>query len=311
MATRLPKRSQLPLAVLALLTERPMGHRELIGELPRLLGPRHRSLPHGVDPVLEALEDEGLIEGEADGAPRTYHATPAGDAALQDRAEAQILDHAWRDERPRGWVGRRGMRKPGTVTVLFTDLVESTALFDGLGDEAAHELRRRHFALLRKAIGDHHGSEVKSLGDGLMVVFSSAASAVACAVAMQRATQCCGEPVGLRIGIEAGEPVREGADFFGRPVIVAKRLCDAARSGQIIASELVRGPVGSGDAHVFEPLGSLELKGLSDLVAATTLCYAPTPSITLTSLGGARHPAESRPRVGELLARGLPQPVTG
>ncbi|HEY5286709.1 MAG TPA: adenylate/guanylate cyclase domain-containing protein [Solirubrobacteraceae bacterium] len=207
-----------------------MSDRELIGELLHVLGPRHRSLPHGVYPVLEALQAEGLIEGEADGATTVYNATLAGDAALRDRAQERILDRVWRDESPRGWARMRGVREPGTVTVLFTDLVESTALFDELGDKAAHELHRRHFALLRKAVGDHQGSEVKSLGDGLMVVFASAASAVACAVAMQRAVQCCGEPVGLRIGIEVGEPVREGADFFGRPVIVAKRLCDAARA---------------------------------------------------------------------------------
>ncbi len=311
MPTKLPERSQLPLAVLALLTECPMGDRELIGELPHVLGPRHRSLQHGVHPVLEALQAEGLIEGEAEGAMTVYHATLAGDTALRDRAQERILDRAGRDERPRGWPSRHGVREPGTVTVLFTDLVGSTALFDELGDEAAHRLRRRHFALLRKAVDGHHGSEVKSLGDGLMVVFSSAASAVACAVAMQRAAQCDDDPVGLRIGIEVGEPVREGADFFGRPVIVAKRLCDAARGGQIIASELVRGLMRSGDAHAFEALGSLALKGLSDPVRATALCYELTPSITPTSRSDARRPAESRPYVGELLARGVPQPVAG
>ncbi len=70
----------------------------------------------------------------------------------------------------------------GTVTILFTDLVSSTALLEELGEEAAQDLRRAHFRLLRQAVGEHGGQEVKSLGDGLMVAFPSAAGALACAV---------------------------------------------------------------------------------------------------------------------------------
>jgi class 3 adenylate cyclase len=64
------------------------------------------------------------------------------------------------------------------VTVLFTDLVGSTELLSRLGETAFDELRRAHFSALRKAIDRHGGEEIKTLGDGILAVFSSAAEAV-------------------------------------------------------------------------------------------------------------------------------------
>src|SRR4051794_18078696 len=109
------------------------------------------------------------------------------------------------------------------VTILFTDLVGSTALLQR-GDAAADVVRRRHFALLREAIVEHAGREVKSTGDGLMVAFASAAAAVRCAIAMQHTA--AGEPGGpeLRIGLAAGEPLADGDDLYGTPVVIASRL---------------------------------------------------------------------------------------
>ena len=74
-----------------------------------------------------------------------------------------------------------------SVTVLFTDLVGSTELASALSPEAGDELRRAHFSLLRQAIAASGGTEVKNLGDGLMVVFPAASAALSCAVAMQQA----------------------------------------------------------------------------------------------------------------------------
>ena len=76
-----------------------------------------------------------------------------------------------------------------TVTVLMTDLVGSTALSMAIGPEPAERLRREHFAVLRGPLDDHGGTEVKNLGDGLMVVFDTPSSAAACAVAMQQALE--------------------------------------------------------------------------------------------------------------------------
>jgi class 3 adenylate cyclase/tetratricopeptide (TPR) repeat protein len=153
----------------------------------------------------------------------------------------------------------------GVVTFLFTDLVGSTALIDRLGDDAADSVRRDHFDVLRKAVVEAGGEEVKNLGDGLMVSFTSPVAALSCAVAMQR-SMAEGE-LRIRVGVHAGEPVQEAEDYFGTPVVIAKRLCDRADGGQILATELLAGLVGTRGGYHFLPRGRLALKGLSEPVA--------------------------------------------
>ena len=143
----------------------------------------------------------------------------------------------------------------GVVAILFTDLVGSTEVLDRLGDDAAEELRRTHFLLLRKVLAETDGTEIKTLGDGLMASFTSPVQAVACAVGMQRAIAEHNQAgprrtSQVRIGLHAGDPVRHDDDLHGTAVVVAKRLCDQADGGQILASELVAALVGSrGDFH--------------------------------------------------------------
>ncbi|HMC80223.1 MAG TPA: BTAD domain-containing putative transcriptional regulator, partial [Acidimicrobiia bacterium] len=166
----------------------------------------------------------------------------------------------------------------GVVTFLFTDLVGSTELLQQLGDDTADELRRRHFRLLREAVSARGGNEVKSLGDGLMVAFASPLAAVGCAVAVQQAVERDNRrhsgALAVRVGLHAGEPLSEDDDYFGTPVVVAKRLCDRAEGGQILASALVRALVGSRGAHTFCDLGDLTLKGLDDPVAACEVVWS-------------------------------------
>jgi class 3 adenylate cyclase len=164
-------------------------------------------------------------------------------------------------------------RASGTVTLLFTDLVGSTELIDRLGDEAGDRLLAAHFAILREAAREHGGREVKSLGDGLMLAFSSALGGLACAVRMQQRVsaferEAGGEAMGLRVGLNAGEVISAGDDYFGRPVVVAKRLCDQAGSGQILLSEVVRSLAAARGEYRFIALGPLQLKGLADPVTA-------------------------------------------
>jgi class 3 adenylate cyclase len=87
----------------------------------------------------------------------------------------------------------------------------------------------------------HGGREEKRLGDGLMTTFSSAADAVRCAVTMQQTARrrAAGERLGLRVGLHVGEALREENDWFGTPVVLARRLCDGAQAGQILCSTLV------------------------------------------------------------------------
>jgi class 3 adenylate cyclase len=164
------------------------------------------------------------------------------------------------------------MSDAGIVTLLFTDLVGSTELLERVGDDAAERVRRTHFGLLREAVASRCGEEVKNLGDGLMVVFPSAVEAVGCAVAIQQAVARHNQETGavpfeVRVGLHVGEPVRDEGDYFGKSVVVAKRLCDAADGGQILASELVQGLVGSRGGHSFRPLGLVTLKGLAEPLA--------------------------------------------
>ena len=158
------------------------------------------------------------------------------------------------------------------LTVLFTDLVGSTNLLSTLGDDTADELRRAHFSLLRGAIAEHRGREVKNLGDGLMVAFSSAREAVACAAAMQVAS-AGSDRLQLRIGIDAGEPIHENGDLFGTPVVVAQRLCDAAVGGQVFVSDVVRMLSGRRLSLRLEALGPMQLKGLDEPVMAHAVCW--------------------------------------
>ncbi len=159
------------------------------------------------------------------------------------------------------------------VTILFSDLVGSAALFDRQGDEAADRVRREHFAVLREAVTEHGGREVKSTGDGLMVAFSSAVAAVRCAVDMQRATDGAGSGLELRIGLDAGEPLPEGDDLYGTPVIVASRLCDAAGAGEILASDVVCRVAGPRVAELIRPQGSMRLRGVGERVAAAQIAW--------------------------------------
>jgi class 3 adenylate cyclase/ATP/maltotriose-dependent transcriptional regulator MalT len=173
------------------------------------------------------------------------------------------------------------------VTILFTDLVASTETMERIGDDRAEELRRAHFRLVRDAAEAHGGRTVKSLGDGLMIVFASAVEAVAAAVAIQARVAASLDDKStrdgrVRVGLHVGEPIRDEGDYFGRPVVIARRLCDAAGSGQILASDLVRNLVGGRGQAEFRPLGRRTLKGLGEPVEIYEVAWehrAPAPSI--------------------------------
>ena len=108
-----------------------------------------------------------------------------------------------------------------SATILFTDMVGSTELSQRLSPEAADEVRRGHFSILRQAIAEAGGTEVKNLGDGLMVVFGSASAALACAVAMQQGVERDNRDrehsVGLRVGLSVGEVSQRGRRLLRGP----------------------------------------------------------------------------------------------
>lgn len=169
-----------------------------------------------------------------------------------------------------------GLGPTATLTFLFTDLAGSTEIFERLGDEAGERFLREHFATLREAIARYGGREVKTLGDGVMVAFASASNAAACATAMQSRVAAAsdapdGVPMGLRVGLNAGEVILAEADYVGACVVVAKRLCDLALPGQILASFVVRALVGSRVRGRWTSLGMMPLKGLADPIEVLEL----------------------------------------
>lgn len=188
------------------------------------------------------------------------------------------------------------MSETTVVTLLFTDLVGSTALSQRLGEDRAEDVRRQHTEALRGAVSSSGGREVKHLGDGLMVVFESPSAAAACAVAMQttvdKHNRKLAEPLGLRVGLHTGEVTRENDDYFGTAVVVAERLCKRCEGGQVFASDVVRALVGSRGGHVFKDIGPLELKGIGEPVHAVELHWE--PEATIDTLEAARESLEQR-----------------
>ncbi len=162
-----------------------------------------------------------------------------------------------------------------TTTILFSDLVGSTELMQRAGDEDAQRIFKAHYQLLRDAVSANGGAEVKSLGDGLMVSFNAAADAVRCAITMQQASRraVAGEHLAIRVGLNIGDALRDEGDYFGTPVVVARRLCDRAEAGQILCSAAVSHVLAGRSAFSFNDLGALDLKGISDPVAACEALY--------------------------------------
>jgi class 3 adenylate cyclase len=156
----------------------------------------------------------------------------------------------------------------GTVTMLFSDIEASTALNERVGDVRWLELLRAHHAVVREQVQAHGGFEVKAQGDGFMVAFPSARRAVQCARAIQQAISSqLGEqpegPIRLRIGLHTGEAIREEADFYGKNVVLAARIADQARGGEILVSSVVKQLTESAGDVRFESERELELEGLA------------------------------------------------
>ncbi|MBV8463364.1 MAG: AAA family ATPase, partial [Acidimicrobiales bacterium] len=168
-----------------------------------------------------------------------------------------------------------------SVALLFTDMVGSTALSQRLPAEDADEVRRNHLGLLRTAVEAADGVVVKSLGDGIMAVFSSASSALACSVAMQQAVEqdnrSHDHAIGLRVGMSAGEVVREDDDYFGDPAIEAARLCAICETGQILVTDIVRLLAGRRSQVRFRSPGPLSLKGIREPVMVSEVQWDPLP----------------------------------
>jgi class 3 adenylate cyclase len=149
--------------------------------------------------------------------------------------------------------------------ILVTDMQGSASLIQRWGDEQAHELIRRHNAIIRDCLRVYHGAEVTHTGDGIEAAFTSASSAVECAMAIQQAFAKHNQehpihPMHVRIGINAGEPIVTEGRLFGAAVHTAFRICDRAQPGQILISDVIHQLV-VGKDYAFADRGRVALRG--------------------------------------------------
>jgi len=156
----------------------------------------------------------------------------------------------------------------GTVTIMFTDIEGFTAVTERLGDQSAHEVLLAHNQTIRRLVAALGGHEVKSQGDGFMIVFERTVRALRCAVAIQRAMAAYSEEhpaaaIRVRIGLHRGEAIRDADDFYGRAVIVAARIAAQARGGQILVSAAMKAVALEAGEFSFEGSRKLRLKGLA------------------------------------------------
>ena len=168
----------------------------------------------------------------------------------------------------------------GTITILFSDIEGSTELNARLGDERWLELLRVHHAIFRREVREHGGFEVKVQGDGFMMAFPSARRAAQSALAIQRAIEAeLGDlsdgPIRVRIGLHAGDVMREDDDFYGRNVALAARMAELARAGEVLASEVVKHLAQSGGEISFEDQRVVQLKGLGEETIYSVVARSP------------------------------------
>jgi predicted ATPase/class 3 adenylate cyclase len=158
-----------------------------------------------------------------------------------------------------------------TVTIMFTDLVDSTGLRIALGEARFAQVMAEHDALVHLAVTERGGKIVKHTGDGVMASFAAASQGVAAAVDIQRGLTFRGgretPSMRVRIGVGAGDVAERLGDYHGVAVVEAARLCAAASNGQILASDAVRGLAGSHGGFDYVHLGELDLKGLPGLAS--------------------------------------------
>jgi class 3 adenylate cyclase len=151
----------------------------------------------------------------------------------------------------------------GTVTVMFTDVVGSTALSQSMGDRSWTVVIRAHFDSVRRIVESHGGSVIKTAGDGGMYVFTSATSAMRAAADIQNSLpQAAGHELVLRVGISTGDVVQTEDDYLGLTVNKAARVAAAANGGQVLVSISTISMVNAIEFVLGDPIIA-ELKGLS------------------------------------------------
>ena len=147
------------------------------------------------------------------------------------------------------------------ATVLFTDIVDSTAQVATLGDKAWTEVRGQHDQIVRANLGRFRGREIKTMGDGFLATFDGPARGVRCAEAIAAGVRPLG--IEVRAGLHTGEVTFEGDDIAGLGVAIGARVGAKAGPNEVLVSQTVKDLV-AGSGLTFEDAGEHELKGVPD-----------------------------------------------
>jgi class 3 adenylate cyclase len=152
------------------------------------------------------------------------------------------------------------------ATIVFTDMVSSTDLVNRLGDADARDIFQQHDKIIRDQIKKYNGTELQNLGDGFMLSFASATSAIKCACAIQKEIAQDLSQIHIRIGINTGEVVkREGRRPFGQAVVMASRIVSECEGGQILISDISK-QLAAGSKFNFTDKGKFKPKGFDDSI---------------------------------------------
>lgn len=224
--------------------------RQQVEELHRRTDARNKLLSGGREAVKTVWQTANLVRKEGFGA-----AVRSSIEDLADWAEVERPDLA-------------RVTPDGRVVILFSDIEESTALNERIGDRAWVKLIGAHGKMVHELVECRSGHVVKSQGDGFMVAFARAEQAIRCAMDIQRALRREEKRkrrngIRVRIGIHMGRSVRRGDDLFGRNVAMAARVAGQAAGGEILVSQPVHDAVGDCDGIGFDHGRDVELKGFS------------------------------------------------
>gem|GEM_PF-1045983 len=197
----------------------------------------------------------------------------------------------------------------GVAIVVFSDLVDSTALLAKLGDDRMDMVRRSHVKDVTDAVVLGGGRVIKTLGDGVMSSFDSALGALRAAAAIQRAVERQdaeqgGIGIAARIGVAAGEPIPDGDDLHGMSVVIASRLSSAAGTGEILVHDLVQALVASRDGVALGEIRELGLKGVPGPVRASELLWREVAPVATDEAEGGLDSEAAEQRDGEVQRTG-------
>ena len=216
-----------------------------VAELRRKVDTRANLLSGGREAVKSVWQTANILRKEGFGA-----AVRSNIEELADWAEVERPDLA-------------RLAPNGRVAILFSDIEESTALNERIGDRAWVRLIERHDRMVSRHVKRHAGHVVKSQGDGFMIAFAQPDEAARCGIDVQRELGKRPDGIRVRIGIHVGKSVRRGDDLFGRNVAMAARVAAAADGGEVLVSGPVRDAIGDENGIAFDDGRDVELKGFS------------------------------------------------